>query len=1205
MTADQRFDPLQCPLTGVQLVEASAGTGKTWNICALVLRLLVEQRLPIDRILVVTFTNAAAAELRERIRSRIVELRDHLRDDAAADVLIVAIAARGRAGPAPETLGAHLDHALQSFDEAAVPTIHAFSQRALAGAPFTARIAPVLELLEDDGELRRGVVHDFWRRHVVAGSAALAAHLVAARDSPQRLDELLRRQLGQPLARQLWPADIDDAVPDPGAEIGAAHDAASARWVEARDAVIDLLHHALPALKGSIYKAKSVDAAVAAWDTLLASATPALAGADPDKAELLTATRLADGTKKNRVTPAHPFFAAAERLLAARAVQRNGLERQRLRLIRDLLREAPEALREARRERRVAAYDDLLWNLWTRLVAGPLPGLAPTLRARYPAMLIDEFQDTDALQFDIFMALHRGGGDGPLFLVGDPKQAIYRFRHADLHAYLAARAQADATHTLTDNQRSDPGLIDALNGLFGANPGAFVLPGLHHRAVAFGAKPRPAWLDASGGAGAPLTLWQLPRGDDGLPLHKAEAQQRAVAAAAAEIARLLSAAQRREVTIGGRPLAGGDIAVLVRTHQQGRAVRQALQALGVASVEHSQTSVWASAETEELERCLAAILAPSDAGLLRAALATSLMGFDATALLAFDADAAEADALLGRLVDYRNLWRDRGIGMMLRRWMVGEQVTARLLAEPAGERRLTNLLHLADLLHRQASDGASPELLLRHLQAARRDALGGSGGGDDAQLRLESDRHLVQIVTLHRSKGLEYGVVFCPLLWVGASLHRRSLPGVVAHDPEGTLVVDFGDDAATATRRADRAREDAAEAVRLLYVALTRAVHRCVLVVGSYTASRSDKVGGRAALNWLAGGAGTRFDDWMAAPRGADAVAQDWAELAARHARVIDLLRLPTAPGVGVAAPMLVPAQIVARRVLRPAPRGWRIGSFSALQHGAAADAPSADHDLRVVDAADAARPAVLEADDILRFPGGPVAGTCLHAVLERVDFGDAAAWPAVVDAVLAEQAAALGIDAAERPAHSRQVLRMLRDLLHTPLPVGTTRPLRLALLPGTRRIAELEFHFPVHGLDPAALQRVLASPGPPALRLAFAPLDGYLTGRIDLVCEHDGRVFVLDWKFNRLGDSAREYGAAPLAAAIAEHGYRLQALLYGVAVRRWLRACGRSDGDYGGALILFARGVRPDWPGAGVHFEPVDPVVLASLDALLGGARA
>jgi exodeoxyribonuclease V beta subunit len=497
------LDVFACPLDGIRLVEASAGTGKTWTLCALVMRLLLERGLPLPRILVVTFTNAATAELRERIRARVVEtleVLDGRGPGPGPDRFVPDLLRRLHAlGHDDATLRRRLDEALQGFDEAAIHTIHGLCQRALADNAFSAGVPMAQELLADDADLRLQAAQDFWRRRI-AGDAlppALAACLLQAGDSPNRWADLLRQRLARPLARLVWPEDLDDTLPDTSA-LQAAFEQARALWQAARTAIVDTVAEARPRLNGNVYRETAIAAAIAGWDRLLGADDP-MADADDRRLALFGAARLVP--KKGQQPPApHPFFACADELLARRRDLAQSLALARLRLLRDFLDEAPVALREAKQARRVLGFDDLLAQLHARLHGPGGDALAAALRTRYPAALIDEFQDTDPLQFAIFQRVYQGTGL-PLVLLGDPKQAIYSFRGADLHTYLGARRIAVAEHTLAENQRSAERLLQALNGLFGRQPRAFLQPGLHARPVRRGAKLLPAFADRSAGPG--------------------------------------------------------------------------------------------------------------------------------------------------------------------------------------------------------------------------------------------------------------------------------------------------------------------------------------------------------------------------------------------------------------------------------------------------------------------------------------------------------------------------------------------------------------------------------------------------------------------------------------------------------------------------------------------------------------------------------
>ncbi|MGH8782309.1 exodeoxyribonuclease V subunit beta [Paraburkholderia sp.] len=1225
------LDVFGCALDGVNQIEASAGTGKTWNICALYVRLLLEKNLGADQILVVTFTKAATAELHERIRGRLAELQRALEiGDDGGDPLIAGLfdttLAAGN-GIDRESAAGIVRRALRAFDQAAIHTIHAFCQRALQEAPFAAAMPFAFEMEADDAPLRFELAADFWRERVepvAAAHPAFAAWLVGKRAGPDALDEQLARRLKKPLAQLRWGSGAvsEDDVPVVQDDPQARFDAARAVWEAERDAVVVLLAQAGERLSKTSHKPDAIAAAIDAWTDYFAQDD---CHAPPPRAALkLTASALAKATKVKFEPPEHPFFVLADELAAA-VVAAEAAQRARwLVLVQTWLAYAPDELAARKRTRRVVSFDDLLSNLYRALAAHPW--LAETLRARYPAALIDEFQDTDPLQFAIFNRIFAPAG--PLFLVGDPKQAIYSFRAADLHTYLAARADASARYTLAVNQRSTASIVDACNRVFEANPRAFVLDGLDYQPVRAGERQRPPFVDLQvEGDNAHRTrdfrIWTLPGGDGALT--KRDAQRAASEASAAEIARLLRGARAGTVKVGDAPLAPDTIAVLVQTHRQGSLIKRVLAAWGVGSVELAQASVFSTLDAEQIERVLAAVDTPGDLRRLRAALATDWLGLDASALWRLEqladalppaddpAHAADAMSWVERFSRYRTLWHERGFAAMWRTLMRELGVAQRLVAGADGERRLTDVNHLAELLQARASTQPGIAPTLRWLAAQRE-----QGGGEDAQLRLESDRNLVQIVTVHKSKGLEYAVVFCPFLNDGALRDPPSsgLPDAREyHDDTGVAVLHYGYDDERAEQAARYAsREQAAERARLVYVALTRAVYRCYLVAGTYLSSRSTKESRRSVLNWLVAGASRTFDDWLAAPPDESELAERWHAL---DSGAISLDPLPVSlRRVPLESREDSGRQIRARTSHRMLRDQWRMASFSGMiaagaRSGEAFAPPEEarpDHD-GIADAL--VQPAWLEphaeplaADDILAFPRGAAAGECLHRMFELADFSARDTWPDAILRALRERPAPAAPDLAARLP--RMMVRLLEDIVATELVPGMT----LERLNPVRRLNELAFLFPAASLDFAVLRACLVAWDYPDVALEPGALRGFVKGFIDMIVEHDGRFWIVDWKSNHLGDTPSDYGAASLDVAMAEHAYHLQALLYTVALHRYLKSRLRDAYDYdrhiGGYLYLFVRGVRPGWRDGGeptgVHARRPLYGLVKELDVLMDG---
>jgi len=1229
----QELDVFSCSLDGVNQIEASAGTGKTWNICALYVRLLLEKQLSVERILVVTFTKAATAELHERIRTRLAGVAHAIENgDAAGDPFIERLFETTLEQIEPDEALQRIRIALHTFDQAAIHTIHAFCQRALQEAPFAAAMPFAFDMEADDSTLRFELAADFWRERVEPAAArtpSFASWLVAKGAGPASLDAQLARRLKKPLATLRWGKTAAERAAE-AADAQALFAEACALWNAERGAIATLLFDAEAMLKQTSHKRSMIEAAIDAWAAYFADAD---CHAHPPKDALrITASALAKGTKVKHTPPAHPFFDQAEALAASAAAAEASQRALWLDIVREWLDYAPAELSARKRARRVVSFDDLLSNLHHALVRHAW--LAQALRERYPAALIDEFQDTDPLQYAIFNRVF--APHGPLFLVGDPKQAIYSFRAADLHTYLAARDGASARYTLAVNQRSTARIIEACNRVFGANPSAFILEGLGYQPVRAGTRARGSFVDETPAAAyldmADFCVWMLPHGE--AALSKANAQRDAAEACAAEIARLLRGAQNGEVRIGEKALCAGDIAVLVQTHRQGSIVKRVLAAWGIGSVELAQASVFGSLDAEQIERVLAAIDTPGDLRRLRAALATDWFGLDAAALwrlehavsadAAHSADPNDSTSWVERFSRYRTIWHERGFAVMWRTLARELSIAARLVARTDGERRLTNINHLAELLQARSAEqpGIAPTLRWLAAQRAQR------GGGEDAQLRLESDRNLVQIVTIHKSKGLEYAVVFCPFLNDGGArdFGKSALPDAKEyHDDAGEAVLHYGiDDEESKEVSAAIAREQAAERARLVYVALTRAVYRCYVVAGVYISNmsnKSTKESRRSVLNWLAAGEGHAFDAFCEEPPDEEGIVASWRALEGQSGGAIGVAPLPV---IDAREPLAAEAsgahEMTARTNRRLLRDRWRMASFSSLIAAGARDEANQpqpvearpDHD----ELADLSAPlaqeaapreaAVLADDDILAFPRGAAAGECLHRMFELADFTQPATWREAIEQALREHPTPAPEPLAQRLRPMMQ--RLLADTLASEIAPG----MRLSGIPMTRRMNELEFLFPAPSLDFPALRRLLAAHGYPDVALEAGALRGFIKGFIDMIVEHDGRYWIIDWKSNHLGDCVEDYSAAPVAEAMAHHAYHLQALVYVVALHRYLRAR-LANYDYethaGGYLYLFVRGVRPDWrdgeSASGVHRGRPPLALVEALDRLMSGGAA
>lgn len=1219
------LDPLRFPLTGSQLIEASAGTGKTYTIAALYVRLVLghgseaafARPLTPPEILVVTFTEAATQELRDRIRHRLADAANAFLatpDDApTGDALLDAL----RADIPPDhwpTCARRLQLAAEWMDEAAVSTIHGWCNRMLREHAFDSGSLFTQALETDQSELLAEVVRDYWRCHMVPLGTEAAAEVLRWWATPEALQTEIGALIGHTgdlASADAAPAELLHRVL--GERAAALQDLKTpwADWVDALQALLDEARER-KAFNGTKLKKNNYDswlARLAAWRDDPDSLDPGLTDA--------AKTRLTDAglreVWKDGTPPQHPALdalAALDDKLAALPVARNDLLIHAAHWVAERF-----ALEQQRRAQ--MGFDDLLTRLAAALAGPNGAALAGRIRASFPVALIDEFQDTDPVQYAIFDAIYRidaPPADTALVLIGDPKQAIYAFRGADIHTYLVARrACAGRLHTLGRNYRSTAAMVAAANRCFRFaedrpdGEGAFLFNAMGDNPVPFvdaEAQGRKTAFRLAGQTPPALTAWWLAPTDDGKPVAKGSYIHTLAEACATEMVRLLAFGQAGEAAFvgpdGTQPLRPAHMAVLVNNRNEAAAIRGALAVRGVRSVYLSdRDSVLATAQAADLQHWLTACAEPDDPQRLRTALATPTLALDWPTLDTFNHDETAWEARVLQFRAYRDCWRQQGVLPMLRRLLNDFGLPARLIAAPgegqaSGERALTDLLHLAELLQQASAEIDGEHALIRHLAELRADARAGS---DARQIRLESDADLVQVVTVHKSKGLEYPLVFLPFACSYREVSISDLP-LKTHDADGRLRLHLDGDEAI-RQRADRER--LGEDIRKLYVALTRA--RYATWVGLAPIAGLEK----SAFGTLLGGG---------APIAPDGLAAALTELAdGCTAIAVSPAPPPTADRLPPATEHIAPGP--ARQPLRAVREHWWVASYSAIKAGRAATPPAGrpaadtpDEDVlaelqATPDAPAPARPTTPAGAATLHgFPRGAEVGSFLHELLEwaaRIGFATAASSPALLREAITRRCQPRGW-AAWADALTDWLSAFLTTRWRLP---GTE--MSLATLDGA--VAELEFWVEAHAVDTLALDRLVCAHtlgGMARPPLQPDQLNGMLKGFIDLVFEHQGRYYVADYKSNWLGPDDTAYTPAALTAAIAEARYDLQYVLYTFALHRLL-AARLPDYDYarhvGGAVYLFLRG--SDAASQGLHVERVPRALIDALDALFSARPA
>jgi exodeoxyribonuclease V beta subunit len=1167
-----KLDPLNLPLFGERLIEASAGTGKTFTIGILYLRLLLglgkksafSRPLTVEEILVVTFTEAATEELRGRIRANIHALRLACVRGVSDDPVLTSLMAEMRdfADAASQLLAAE-----RQMDEAAIYTIHGFCQRMLTHNAFESGILFEQTLVQDELPLRRQACADYWRRHCYPLSIGIARAVSQEWSGPEALLADLSPYLHGEAPTLLQPPAEDETLEMRHQQILSRINMLKEQW---RLAAADLE----TLITGSGVDKRSYSARylpmwlekVAEW---VAQETEDYQL--PKELEKFRQSILLEKTKKGQ-PPEHPLFVFIDRIYAEPLTIRDLIMARALSEIRT-------SIQKEKRQRAEMGFDDLLSRLDAALQGQGSALLAQAIRTRYPVAMIDEFQDTDPQQYRIFRTLYVGQPQCGLLLIGDPKQAIYAFRGADIFTYMQARSEVSAHYTLDTNWRSSYSMVNSVNRLFQQVDSPFLFKQIPFNPVSPAIKNQGLSFEYQGAA-QPAMHFFLQSGEG---VGVSDYQQLMARQCAGQIRDWLTAGQQQQAwLVNGdkrRPVQASDITILVRSRAEAALIRDALSALAIPSVYLSnRDSVFDTAEAKDLLWLLQAVMSPEQERTLRSAMATGLMGLDALAIDALSKNESEWDALVEEFDGYRQHWARYGVLPMLREVMRRRHLAENLLATAGGERRLTDVLHLGELLQESASQLDSEHALTRWLaqQISQPDRQ-----SDNQQLRLESDRHLVQVITIHKSKGLEY-----PLVWLPFVANFRQQQQVLYHDRQTFAALLDLNASEESVKLAEEER--LAEDLRLLYVALTRSVYHCSIGIAPLIQGTRKKQGDtdlhRSALGFLV----------QQQEAGDATFLQQQLNILVDDDIAVTLVDEPDS--ASWVAPPLVTRSLQAKVFNRQVQDYWRVTSYSGLQQHGSAIA----YDLLPRLDVDAVGEQQGETEPLINphtFPRGASPGTFLHGLFEELDFTQP-----IEREWLREKLDVQGLG-----EHWLPMLESWLDaVLHAPL---DEHGISLSHLSPRQMQSELQFYLPINGLLKAdELDRLvkryddLSAQCPP---LDFQQVQGMLKGFIDLVFCWEGRFYLLDYKSNWLGEDSSTYTQPAMRMAMAEHRYDLQYQLYSLALHRYLRHR-MADYDFqqhfGGVIYLFLRGVDSAVPGQGIFQRRPDAEFIAQLDALFEG---
>lgn len=1152
------FDAFQTPLfSGVNLIEASAGTGKTYTLAMLVLRFVVEKNFPLEKILVVTFTKAATEELRERVRLRLFEAKQALKSQNSPlfDWL-----------NSLEIENSEIEHRLQiallSIDQASIFTIHSFCQKVLREHALESGQLFNAQLTDDLVQITQSCADDFWRKQIYLRSASDAAILTIDYQTPDALLESVNK-IGHHV--KIYPIEnknLDTLLEELNLFKRRAREEFN-RCRENFENVLDSFN-------------KDADKKFLAIGKWLNGETTQI---DKNTLKFLTSEGILEALNKRKVTAKNQpiFFAKLDLNLEifdqlARLFYECTLM-LRWHLLDTLRREIDQRLLQ----RNALTFDHLIIRLDEALRGeNKSEQLISQLRERFSVALIDEFQDTDSSQWFIFKTLFAAQSQF-LYLIGDPKQAIYKFRGADIYSYLDAKHSANAAFTLAQNWRSHPNLVQAVNHIF-KRENAFLIGELEFNEVQAANTPENGEIYFENAPLPPFVFWNLLPEENKKFWSANKGTNKTVEeqlrfAVVAEILQLLKSDFALVKSGEKQTLKPKNIAILVRKNKEAKAFQNALRDVGVPSVLNSTESVFTTAQAKQLHTLLNAIAYPTDIDAAKHALTLDWFASisNGNAFYKIVGNETALDAWLTKFLNYHEQWQKFGLMAMMHTFLASENVTSQLAKTPLAERELTNIHHLLELLQEAALDEhLSPQKTLEWLRFSITNALEKKiDSAENQQLRLESDEDAVTIVTMHRSKGLEYDVVFCPSLWHPSELWEKDRAACHIDDE---MCVDLGSKDFE-KHRALALEEQRAEDARMFYVALTRAKYRCYLAWANVRTK--ENVNNSAMAHLL------------------DFAAED---SAFQENHFLNFTRL--FPECFAYQPLFEPqksqenyqpetktaklTRLNSTRDLRFS--SWQMSSYTALSTFSKQNVADLPEDK-------AQEPQEFSPPIVLDLPRGTHTGNVIHELLENFNFVDLANG---TDISTAREKACLRYGL--KVAKPEIIDELLQNVAQTPL--SENENFCLKNLPPSRCLKEMPFYLATKKINTAEINRIL-SDEPSYKPLDNKTINGYLTGFIDLICEHENRFYVIDYKSNYLPD----YSPQMMLEAMREHNYGLQYWLYCAVLHRYLQNRLPNydiEKHFGGVRYLFVRGMKPELPLSGVFETKPESQKLITLVNLL-----
>ena len=1195
------LNPITLPLNQISLIEASAGTGKTYTIGSLYLRLLLKagennfsRPLNVEEILVVTFTDMATEELKKKIRERITDAIDKLtafaetQDKSAFknDEFLTALCQDLDIFEAIH----HLKLAEQNMDLAAIYTIHGFCRRMLMQYAFHSGIHFNLELIKDQSDLLVRFANEFWREHFYPLPFEMADFIANELGSPDYVLSLLESDLGKNLIvdlenQQALSISITEFLHQYLGEYFKDIKALKDFWLESAGKISELITEELNKdyAKGepkSLSRRSYNTSRLAKWiDQVNAWAN------DPrdyvlNETLMSYFTQSALGEKGEE--GASPFIAPIFAELEERASALMSPDLLRRVILYHYRQGLQQKLLDYKLNHQEKSFDDLL-RLFCEALQGPQGNeLAEMIRFQYPFAMIDEFQDTDSQQYAIFSKIYR---DNPekntgFIMIGDPKQAIYRFRGADIFTYLKASDEAQSRFELTKNYRSEKNLVDGVNALFDFPQSPFIYQNINFTAVDSRDDHLRFYLN---GKAEPAYRFYLTESDK---VNKTEMAK----ICAISIQHWLKSAAENQAVFQNedtcKTLQPANIAILVKNRYEAADVIQELQKLGIASVYLSdQSSVFDSHVAVELLRILKACLNVAERLILNA-IATALFGLNAADIHQIQQNEADWQRWADSFAQYQQTWQRQGILVMLHQILLEQGISERLLTQATGERDLTDFLHLAEILQQAATLHESEAALLSWFEKQIQ-----GEGRQEAQIRLESERQLVKIVSIHKSKGLEYDLVWLPFLAVPSKTPTAGDMNIYYSKERDETLWDIENCNLKALYE-----ETFAEELRLLYVALTRAKYQMAFALPAQFDKKWN------ALHYVLSQGEIGKEIALSATKDTETLLQAFKEKMRNNVEICTKPNLEAFPALSINTKN---DELKAADFTGNIEQDWRITSFTSIEQAhrrqhyfteSAGKKHAVFDDAKDYDSQNSIEisTALLNENEssILDLPRGKQVGTVLHRHFENCYFSDLANTEEID-----KLRQSLQLD----ETFTEPLQNWLQQISHTPL--SNEIGIALADLANKDCIKEMPFYLAIREhFDVEAFNRALkAHHHLPSEPLQFEQIQGMVRGSIDLVFRHNGKYYLVDYKSNFLGSSLADYNQEALKKEMLHSHYDWQYLIYTLALHRYLQSVVPHYDyarDFGGVFYLFLRGMNGE-PQSGLFYDRPSVELITELDGV------